>query len=69
MGMYAQTLMPDRTFPSDMANMMADGGSSICTDLTFDAICQHVVYGEVKTFAFVGKIYMELTAYGLAPVS
>ena len=65
----SETLSPDRTLPpSDMMgmDMIAMG---MCEQLRFDAILQHMVNGEYRTFAFDAEFYMEITENGLAYVS
>ena len=67
--MESGTLSPDRTMPpSDMMGEdMSDMG--MCEELRFDAILQHSVNNDHRTFAFMGDYYVELNDYGLAYVS
>ena len=39
-----------------------------CETLEIDAICQHDVNNEIRTFAFYGTFYIELTEFGLEQV-
>ena len=67
--MESGTLSPGRTMPpSDMMGEdMSDMG--MCEELRFDAILQHSVNNDHRTFAFMGDYYVELNDYGLAYVS
>ena len=40
-----------------------------CENLVFDAICQHTVNGDLKTFAFFDEYYVLLSEFGLEIVS
>ena len=47
---------------------LPDGVPNICRYASFDAMFNHLVNGELKTFAFDGEYYMELDDFGLVEV-
>lgn len=67
MTMPAATMSPNRHLPP--RQYLPAEVETMCMTLVFDAICQHTVNGRMKTFAFSGENYVEITDYGLEAVS
>ena len=38
--------------------------SLLCNKMHFDAICSHWVNSEYRTYAFIGKYYLEIGEFG-----
>lgn len=71
-GLARVTQSSDSVHQSDDAHPTVTQVSEYCEDnevFHFDAILQHSVHNQLKTFAFVGVQYLEIDELGLAPVS
>lgn len=68
--MQSGTLSPDRTMnPLYNMNDMPEGTPDVCGEFMFDAIFQHEVNGEMRTFAFSDRYYIEIGDMGMEMVS
>ena len=67
-GTNAMTFPPPSSAPDRQAPNIPAGAPDICQSVRFDAIFNHVVDGELKTFAFYEDYYMEIRDFSLAQV-
>ena len=58
-------LLPNKTLPP---TYVINTDVLDCENLIFDAICQHTVSGETRTYAFFDYYYAELSEHGLQMV-